>query len=688
MLKRSPPSIKTRILLPIVLLIVLGFGGIVGFASLQAFQDARTKASALMRQTAFAEAATIRQTVEAGQSVARNNALWLGRTVSTSLDRATIAADLLRILHHNPGFMGVYAGFEPDFDGRDAANAGGNWGDGTGRFLMYAFRKFGMETAEITPLTGDPAEQFWYYQPIREKREAITPPYLDEANGQSTLMISAVAPIIAGETAIGVTTVDLALAQLQADLAKLRPMGDGWVGLISHDRRWVAAEEAAQVAKPVTNPELSSAFEAAVKGEVVETTLTDSTGLRHLTVLVPIQFGRAPETWAFLIAVPEKTVLAGARQTRTHLILAGGLVLVLAVLAAVFIGNGIVRPIRAMTASMTQLAAGDLAVEVAGTEFKDEVGAMARAVVVFKDNALEVERLTKAHAEAQARAEADRRSLTRALADAFECSVNKVVEEVSHAALRLSTTADEMARITDDVSRQSHMVASATEEASANVQTVAAATEQLSASIDEITRHVNHSASISSSAVDTTRHTDHVVRGLSDVAQKIGEIVDLISDIATQTNLLALNATIEAARAGEAGKGFAVVAGEVKSLATQTGRATDEICQQVGNVQAATRDSVAAISGIAGTIAEISRIGATIAAAIEEQGAATQEISRNTQQAAVGTTMASQTVGEVATSLSRVGQSAQDVRAQASQLSDNADSLKRAVAAFLDGIRT
>jgi len=687
MRKLGYSSIKARILLPIVLLIVVGFGGIVGFASIQAFRDAQANALAVMRQTAFAEAATVRQTVEAGQATARSNALWLGQNATAGLDRAAIASSLLHILHDNPGFTGVYAGFEPNFDGHDSANAGGNLGDESGRFLMYAYRKFGVETAEIVSLAGAPAEQFWYYQPIREKREAITPPYIDDSNGQKTLMISTVAPIVMAEKAVGVATVDLDLARVQADLSKLRPMGEGRVGLISHDRRWVVTDDASQIAEIVTIPELVTAFDAAMKGDVVEAALTDAKGVRQLAVLVPVRFGRAPETWAFLISVPEHTVLADARETRNRLIVAGGLVLLLAILAAVAVGNGIAKPIRTITQAMTRLAGGDLTVEVAGTEFNDEVGAMARAVVVFKDNALEADRLAKAHADVQVRAEADRRALAFSLADEFERSVNRVVEEVSQAALRLSATADDMARVTADASSQSSTVAAASEEASANVQTVAAASEELSSSISEIARQMNQSASISAAAVDAARHTDTVVRGLAEVAQKIGDIVGLISDIAAQTNLLALNASIEAARAGDAGKGFAVVAGEVKALATQTGRATDEIGLQVGNVQAATRESVVAISGIASTIEEINQIGATIAAAVEEQGAATQEISRNTQQAAAGTNMVSQTVGQVATSISLAGRSAQDVRSQASQLSENADVLKKTVATFLKGIR-
>jgi methyl-accepting chemotaxis protein len=275
-----------------------------------------------------------------------------------------------------------------------------------------------------------------------------------------------------------------------------------------------------------------------------------------------------------------------------------------------------------------------------------------------------------------------------AKADAFERDVKGVVGSVAAAAHQMEGLARTMSGTAEETSRQSTTVAAAAEEATTNIQTVAAAAEELSASISEISRQVASSASIASGAMEEAGRTNTMVRSLSDAADRIGQVVKLINDIASQTNLLALNATIEAARAGDAGKGFAVVANEVKSLANQTAKATDEIAAQIAAVQGATRDAVGAIGSIATTIGQINEIAGTIAAAVEEQGAATQEIARNVQQAAMGTQEVTGTIARVSQAATETGGAARDVLTAATELAGNSTTLERQVDRFVSQIRT
>ncbi len=297
---------------------------------------------------------------------------------------------------------------------------------------------------------------------------------------------------------------------------------------------------------------------------------------------------------------------------------------------------GISRPLRRLVEVLRQLADGHLQVDVPGADRADEVGAIAKITFVFKENTLKSRAMEAAATEQKRQAEIEKKQLMQDMANGFEASVKGIVQSVSSSAEQLQGNATTMSSISEETSRQAIVVLAATAEASSNVQTVATATEELSSSISEITRQVSESASIARDAVAEVDRTNAGVAGLAEAANKIGSVVQLIQDIASQTNLLALNATIEAARAGEAGKGFAVVASEVKNLATQTARATEEITGQIGAIQQETNQTVNAIQTIGGTVLRLSEIAASLAAAIEEQSAATQEIARNVQQAAVG----------------------------------------------------
>ncbi len=355
-------------------------------------------------------------------------------------------------------------------------------------------------------------------------------------------------------------------------------------------------------------------------------------------------------------------------------------------LAWIIGGAMIARPINSITSAMEVLARGDTSTHIPGAERGDEIGGMAAAVEVFKENMIANIEMTAAAAREQAVKEERAKVVTTAIAE-FEKQVAAVNENLASAAGELGKSAQSMSAIAEETSRQADVVSNAATESSANVNTVAASAEELQASIGEINRQVSQSSAVSRQAVDEASKTEAKVQGLASAAQKIGEVVELINGIAAQTNLLALNATIEAARAGNAGKGFAVVATEVKALATQTAKATEEVAAQVAGIQAATRESLEGIQAIGRTIGQMDGISAMIASAIEEQSAATQEISRSVQMAAAGTQEVSQNIGEVTNAAGETGSMAGLVLNASSALSDQTTTLRESVDGFLHKVR-
>jgi methyl-accepting chemotaxis protein len=469
----------------------------------------------------------------------------------------------------------------------------------------------------------------------------------------------------------------------EADLQKLRadyePLIDAGQerGLITDfDKAWTEYMATHQELIGLSRKNANEKAAALFKGKSYE---LFNTALKSLSDDIDYNLARGKEASATGVAAYASALdwIGGAIAVAILLCVSAGLIIV----------ANVSRPIGAMTRAMRALASGDKTAAIPGTDRGDEIGGMAGAVQVFKDSMIEADRL-RAEQEAQKeRAAAERRQAMLDLAARFEANAGGIVDSVTAQATELQVTAQSMAATSEETSRQATTVAAASEEASQNVQVVATATEELSASIREITQQVAGASRMIGDAVTQADRTNDQVQALSLAAEKIGDVIKLISDIASQTNLLALNATIEAARAGDAGKGFAVVASEVKNLANQTAKATEEIGTQIKAMQEATQGSVVTIQGIAKSIGAVNETSGMIAAAVEEQGAATQEIARNVQQAAQGTAEVSANISGVNHAAQESGAAAAQVLSSASALSRSAELLKQQVGNFLFEVR-
>ena len=427
----------------------------------------------------------------------------------------------------------------------------------------------------------------------------------------------------------------------------------------------VMADQSVERLMRILGSKDAAALDGFVKNELYQTIdpVTDRIGL-----LIDLQVREAGARYA-----DAQKEYGAARVTGWGMLAAGA---AMALFGVAIVVRRVVRPVGNLTAVMDRMAGGDYTAAVPGVDQRDEIGRMARAVGVFKDNGLENLRMRAEQERQREEAEAAKRAALETMAGTVERETRIAVDKVAERTQRMDENAGAMAQSAGAVGRNSQSVAAAAEQALRNAQTVASATEELSASIREIGTQVDQASSITRRAVETGDHARETIQSLHNAVTRIGDVALLIQNIASQTNLLALNATIEAARAGEAGKGFAVVASEVKSLANQTGKATEDIARQIAEIQSVTDSAVAAVTRITGSITEVDEVATAIASAVEEQAAATQEISRNVNDTASAAQEVSHRIAEVSREAGATGDRAADVRIIADEVSNSIDDLR------------
>ncbi|WP_366656902.1 methyl-accepting chemotaxis protein [Fodinicurvata sp. EGI_FJ10296] len=629
-------SLRGRIVLSAFAIFLVALTVLVAVATIRQTQLAETQADDRLQAAARTEVANIRADLDRAIGMAET----LGQSLSSTLaagetDHAILTAMVQDFMDGRPQFLGSGLAFIDEESGAPAELiAEGPFADASGRLSTYVYRgSDGTLSTALLDFGPESGAEAWFDNPVNENRTVLTTPFTYSVDGEDVLMTTIATPIRdTGGDAIGIVAVDIALETLHEQISATRPMGTGYSILASDTYEWVSHPDPGMIGTLSEDPIIRTIIDQALESGGW-TGHRQFSGSDMLVAAQPVDFDGVEARWVAAVMVPHATVVGSALDIRNTLI---GLAIILILIGLGlfwFLGWTIGKPISRLTSTMTALADGDLSVTVPEIGRKDEIGSMARAVGVFKSHA--EDRLALTQREEQAREDAKRvqSETIERLADDIDASVRGAITHVNDASRHLSGSASSLGSLSQAVAGEAQTAVQASDAASSAIATVSGAVTELEASIRDIGGQMGESVTIAQDAVKQADEAVGRVRGLQEASERIGNVVGLIQDIAEQTNLLALNATIEAARAGDAGKGFAIVAAEVKNLASQTAKATEEISGEIEAIRSATGRTVSDVGEIAEVIRRIDTIASAVSAAVTQQGSATGEIGRSMDEA-------------------------------------------------------
>jgi methyl-accepting chemotaxis protein len=691
MLSRSLP-VKIALISAAALALVFGTSSFI--LSQGTSHSLTSQTNALQADVAEKEANVVRTRLDQAATIADDiAAAAVAMKESGVTDRGAQDALLKAILEKHPDILGTYTGWEPNaLDGQDAKFAGQPGYDATGRYVPYWNRGSGSIIREALVDYDTPGAGDYYQLPKTLGRAVALEPFVYPVAGKDVLMTSFTRPLTVNGAFAGIAGVDVDLGSLNAQLGAIKPFNTGLVALISKTGLAVSYPNAKAQGKPVKDFDAGTADAAAkaiASNKTVQTNAKGPDGKAWRYIASPIAAAGTQDTWAVVVQVPVATLNAQVDHNNRFMLGISLLCILVSAALIFFVLYSLVgKPLNSLKGSFDRMAGGDHNADVPEAKRIDEIGLIGKAVMAFREGLR-----TKAHAESEAeiarqsQSEHERRQVMSDLAADFERSVGSIVNAVGEASGEMKASAEALNAIASRTSGQTTSIASATEQAATNVRTVAAASEELSSSIHEITSKAQMSSTIAQQAVEQANLSDARIRDLEAAAGKVGEVVNLIQAIAQQTNLLALNATIEAARAGDAGKGFAVVATEVKTLASQTAKATEDISAHINVIQSATSGTVEAIQSIRATIDEMNQIAQAITDNMEQQGAATADIARNVHEAAQGTDEVASHVHAMAEATQETGHASNLALDTASRLVEQSAQMREQITQFVAKVR-